>query len=205
MGARQSGLLFVLGICVISAVSTADADPQKGTIRGILKNPFAKKYPAAVYVADVPGAIFELPKTHPVMDQKNLAFTPHVLPILVGSTIDFPNSDEVRHNVYTTRDSVCQFNLGTYPAGEVKRVRCDNVGVISLLCNVHAEMSGYIVVSPTPYFAATDTRGEFSIPNVSAGTYRLTFWHEKLASTLVEVRVEPGREVYVEFTDLKRK
>lgn len=205
MGARRLHLLLVLGICVLTAVSTADADPQKGTITGTLKNPFARKYPAAVYVADVPGAIFELPKAHPVMDQKNLVFTPHVLPVFVGSTIDFPNSDDVRHNVYTTRDSVCQFNLGTYPAGEVKRVRCDNVGMISLLCNVHAEMSGYIVVSPTPYFATTDTRGEFSIPDVPPGTYRLTFWHEKLASTVVEVAVEPGREAYVEFSGLERK
>ncbi len=207
----RTWLLLCVALCSLTTGSAAlaaeDSPPvqQTGTIKGILKNPFAKRYPAVVYVTEIEAKRFEPPKTNPVMDQKNLAFTPHVLPVLVGSTIDFPNSDQVRHNVYTTKDSACQFNLGTYPASVVKRITCDRVGVISLLCNVHAEMSGYIVVCPTPYFATTNERGEFSISGVPAGSYKLTFWSERLAATVIEVRVDLGKEADVEFTGLQVK
>lgn len=179
--------------------------PETGTIRGSLDSPFARRYPAAVYIDTIEGGQFDAPATNPVMDQVNLRFTPHVLAVLEGSTIDFPNSDQVRHNVYTTKSAACQFNLGTYAEGMSKSVTCDNLGVITLLCNVHAEMSGYIVVAPTPYFATTDSAGEFLIEGVPAGTYSLTFWHQRLASQTVEVTVQANAEVQVEFSGLKRK
>lgn len=178
---------------------------QAGAIKGVLSSPFARRYAAAVYIVGAEGEQFDPPAVNPVMDQQNLMFTPHVLPVLVGSTVDFPNTDEVRHNVYTTKSSVCQFNLGTYPAGDKKSVTCGNLGVVTLLCNVHAEMSGYIVVCPTPYFATTDERGQFVIEGVPPGTYSLTFWHERLASQTVEVTVQPDAVAHVEFTGLHRK
>ncbi len=179
--------------------------PNTGTIKGILDSPFARRYPAVVYVDEIEGKRFDPPTENPLMDQVNLMFKPHVLPALVGSTVDFPNNDEVRHNVYTTKSSACQFNLGTYAAGESKQVTCTEPGVITLLCNTHAEMSGYIVVVPTPYFATTDNKGEFAIAGVPGGTYRLTFWHERLAPQTLEITVEPDAETYAEFSDLRRK
>lgn len=183
----------------------ATSGAQTGTIEGVLSSPFARRYAAAVYIVAAEGEPFAPPAVNPVMDQQNLMFTPHVLPVLVGSTVDFPNSDEVRHNVYTTKSSVCQFNLGTYPAGDKKSVTCGNLGVVTLLCNVHAEMSGYIVVSPTPYFATTDDRGRFVIEGVPPGTYSVTFWHQRLASQSIEVTVQPDAATHVEFTGLRRK
>lgn len=185
--------------------SAAVPASETGTIKGSLDSPFARRYPAAVYIDKIEGRQFDAAATHPVMDQVNLRFTPHVLPVLEGSTIDFPNSDQVRHNVYTTRSSVCLFNLGTYAEGMSKSVTCSNLGVTTLLCNVHAEMSGYIVVVPTPYFATTDSAGEFLIEGVPAGTYNLTFWHERLAAQTLDVTVEANAEAEVTFGDLKRK
>lgn len=187
------------------ALGLPAARPTTGTIKGTLDSPFARRYRAVVFIASPHGADMPPPAVNPVMDQRSLRFEPHVLPALAGSTIDFPNSDEVRHSVYTTDSSSCRFNLGTYPAGEVKRVKCDSPGVIVLLCNVHAEMSGYIVVTPTPYFAVTDERGEYEIPDVPAGQHTLTFWHERLAPQEREVVVTAGATTTLDFTNLTRK
>lgn len=185
------------------AASVGDA--SMGTIKGRLDHAFAKRLPAAVYITAIDGESFGAPTVNPVMDQVNLRYTPHVLPVLAGSTIEFPNNDETRHNVYTAKSSVCQFELGLYPAEEVKRVKCDDSGVIMVLCNVHAEMRGFIVVTPTPYFATTDAAGEFVIDGVPPGSYSITFEHERLASQTLPVVVTAGAETHLEFTGLARK
>ncbi|MBI2194134.1 MAG: hypothetical protein HYU36_19330 [Planctomycetes bacterium] len=179
---------------------------KTGAIKGLLNNPRAKMVEGVVYIAEMPGKKFQLPQENPVMDQKNLVYVPHVLPVLAGSTVDFPNSDTVRHNVYSAPKSQKVFNLGQYAAGTVKQVCFEEEGLVSLLCNVHAEMSAYIVVCPTPYFAVTDRKeGSFWIRNVPPGTWKLTFFHEKLRSEQIEVTVEAGKETYVEFTHLQKK
>lgn len=201
--------LCVLLLSVASFVPSATAQPQPaqetGTIRGRLDHPIARRMPAAVYLAPIEGETFTPPAVNPVMDQINLRYTPHVLPVLVGSTIEFPNSDSTRHNVYTSRSSVCQFELGLYPAGVIKEVTCDKTGVIMVLCNVHAEMRGFIIVSSTPYFATTDETGAFVIEGVPPGTYSITFEHERLASKTLEVTVTVGAEAHIVFTGLGRK
>lgn len=198
-------LAIATAVLPATAQAPAQQEPETGTIRGVLAHRIAQRMPAAVYIAAIEGEQFAPPTLNPVMDQVNLRFTPHVLPVLVGSTIDFPNSDETRHNVYTSNSSACRFNLGIYGDGVVKHVTCDKPGVIMVLCNVHAEMRGLIIVSPTPYFATTDDAGEFVIEGVPPGTYRLTFEHERLASQELEVTVTAGAETYVEFTGLSRK
>jgi hypothetical protein len=159
-----------------------------------------------VYVVDVPGKKFQLPWKHPVQDQKNLIYNPHVQGLLVGSTVDFPNSDNVRHNVYSTPLSTKVFNLGTYPPEEVKHVTFDKPGVVSLRCNVHTEMSAYLVVLQNPYFATTDKKTRQAIiRNVPPGKYKVSFFHEKLQPKELEVTVEARQEAVLEFTGLKRK
>lgn len=187
-------------------VGAARADDSAlGTIRGRLDHAFARRLPAAVYINAIEGSQFEPPAVNPVMDQLNLRYTPHVLPVLAGSTIEFPNNDETRHNVYTAKSSVCQFELGLYPAGVVKKVKCDDSGIVMVLCNVHAEMRGFIVVAPTPYFAATDAEGEFVIDGVPPGNYSITFEHERLASQTLPVTVTAGEESQIEFSGLARQ
>ncbi len=177
---------------------------QTGTIKGVVKSPFSMRFTGVVYLKEVSGEFKPLEK-NPVLDQKNLIFTPHVLPVLVGSTVDFPNSDQVRHNVYSTDKSAQNLNLGTYPTGEVRHVKFENVGVTSLLCNVHAEMSAYVVVCPNPFFSVTDEKGAFEICDVPPGSWTLVLWHEKLESAERPAVVEAGKTTEVEIAGLKKK
>ena len=110
-----------------------------------------------------------IPAEPPIVDQWNVEFIPHVLPILKGSTVDFPNTDKVRHNVYSPvpiPGTHRMLSLGTYDPGVIKTIRLDKPGEIQLKCNVHKEMSAFIVVLDNPYFTLTDKSGEFTIENV---------------------------------------
>jgi plastocyanin len=135
----------------------------------------------AVYVDVIPDKKFDAPKDHVTVDQRKMAFIPHVVAVQQGTTVDFLNSDPVGHNVYwpsVSGNKKLSHNLGTWPKGEKKPFQFNDLGAASLLCNVHPEMSGYVVVVPTPYFAVTDKDGNFEIKNVPAGKYTLKTWSE---------------------------
>jgi plastocyanin len=135
----------------------------------------------AVYVDVIADKKFDPPKDHVVVDQRKMAFLPHVVAVQQGTTVDFLNSDPVGHNVYwpsISGNKKLSHNLGTWPKGEKKPFQFNDLGTASLLCNVHPEMSGYIVVVPTPYFAVTDKDGNFEIKNIPAGKYTLKTWSE---------------------------
>ncbi|MFQ5965811.1 MAG: carboxypeptidase regulatory-like domain-containing protein [Candidatus Scalinduaceae bacterium] len=148
------------------------------------------------------------PREYPVMDQLNIAFTPHVLPVLKGAVVDFPNSDTVRHNVFSpdqTPGSEVKINLGTYPTGTIKAVDIPGTGTMDLLCNVHSEMSGFIVALDNPYFTVTDRKGNFTIENVPAGTYTLKTWHERYKGVSMDVTVEAGKVAELKLPSMKKK
>jgi plastocyanin len=156
----------------------------------------------AVYVDAIAGKTFEAPKDHVVVDQRKMAFIPHVVAVQQGTTVDFLNSDPVGHNVYwpsVSGNKKLAHNLGTWPKGEKKPFQFNDLGVASLLCNVHPEMSGYVVVVPTPYFAVTDKDGNFEIKNIPAGKYTLKTWSEDGKPTTQEVDVT-GATATVELT-----
>jgi plastocyanin len=135
----------------------------------------------AVYVDVIADKKFDAPKDHVVIDQRKMSFIPHVVAVEQGTTVDFLNSDPVGHNVYwpsVSGNKKLSHNLGTWPKGDKKPFQFNDLGVASLLCNVHPEMSGYVVVVPTPYFAVTDKDGSFEIKNVPAGKYTLKTWSE---------------------------
>ena len=135
----------------------------------------------AVYVDVIADKKFDVPKDHVVIDQRKMAFLPHVVAVQQGTTVDFLNSDPVGHNVYwpsISGNKKLSHNLGTWPKGDKKPFQFNDLGTASLLCNVHPEMSGYVVVVPTPYFAVTDKDGNFEIKNVPAGKYTLKTWSE---------------------------
>ncbi len=136
----------------------------------------------AVYVDVIADKKFDAPKDHIVIDQRKMAFLPHVVAVQQGTTVDFLNSDPVGHNVYwpsISGNKKLSHNLGTWPKGEKKPFQFNDLGTASLLCNVHPEMSGYVVVVPTPYFAVTDKDGNFDIKNIPAGKYTLKTWSEE--------------------------
>jgi plastocyanin len=135
----------------------------------------------AVYVDAIPDKKFDAPKEHVVIDQRKMAFIPHVVAVQQGTTVEFLNSDPVGHNVYwpsISGNKKLNHNLGTWPKGEKKPFQFNDLGTASLLCNVHPEMSGYVVVVPTPYFAVTDKDGNFEIKGIPAGKYTLKTWSE---------------------------
>jgi plastocyanin len=161
---------------VLALALAAGAGTISGKVSGVTGE-------SVVYVDTIAGKTFPAPAEHPTMDQKGLMFQPHIVAILVGTTVDFRNSDSVAHNVFWP--SLMQGakklpgkNLGTWPQGEKRSFKFDQPGVAAMLCNVHPEMSGYIVVSPTPYYAVTDKSGNYKIENVPDGQYNVVAWHE---------------------------
>ena len=164
-------LLFTLFI--ITAIATTVV---AGTIEG-------KVSPgqSVVYVDTIPGKTFSPPSQEPVMSQRNLAFVPHILVVQQGTTVQFLNDDNEQHNVFWPSvggNKRAAHNVGTWPQGEKRPYKFEQSGVAPLFCNIHAEMSGYIIVSPTPYFAQTDAVGNYKIDNVLDGKYNVVAWHE---------------------------
>jgi plastocyanin len=155
---------------------------------------------AVVYIEKIPGASFPAPKEHARVDQKNLKFTPHVLPILVGTTVDFQNSDDVLHNVFSPDACTEKLNLGTWPKGQSRSYTFKQAGcTATMLCNVHPEMQAYVLTLETPFYAVSAENGNYEIKNVPAGKYTLKIWHEKLKAQTVSVEVPEKGDVSVDF------
>jgi plastocyanin len=112
------------------------------------------------------------------MLQKDKTFSPHVLAITVGTSVEFPNADPIFHNAFSSYNGQI-FDVGLYPPGSTKSVRFKREGVVRVFCNIHASMSAVIVVLGTPYFATTGRDGSFAIPNVAAGDYQVQIFHER--------------------------
>lgn len=155
---------------------------------------------AVVYVTAVPGKTFPAPKEHAKIDQVNLVFSPHVLPVLVGTTVDFLNSDAVLHNVFTPDACAEKFNLGTWPKGQTRSYQFKKECIAALLCKVHPEMEAFVVAVPTPYFAVTKADGNYRIPDVPDGTYTVKVWHPKLKATQKSVTVSGATAAEFEIT-----
>ena len=136
---------------------------------------------SVVYLEAVPGKTFPSPTETFIMDQKSRTFQPHVLAVPVGTTVEFLNSDSLSHNIYwpsINGNKKLGHNMGTWPVGQKRAFKFDTPGVVPLLCNVHAEMSGYIIVTPNPFFAETDASGAYRIAGVPNGAYTVSAWQE---------------------------
>lgn len=137
-------------------------------------------------------------ETVPVVNQKGAAFSPHVLPIMVGTTVEWPNHDDIYHNVFSISETK-PFDLGLYKDPETKRVTFDKAGRVDAFCSIHKSMNCVVLVLENPYFAATDARGRYTIPGVPAGVYRLKAWHERLPGQVKEITVPEAGEIRVDF------
>jgi plastocyanin len=165
-------------LILITVVAGFSLAAYAGTISGQVSGVAGQ---SVVYVDTIAGKTFPAPTQRPVIDQKGLVFQPHVTAVQVGTTVDFLNSDSVAHNVFWTSiggNKKLGHNLGTWPKGEKKSFKFDTPGAVPILCNVHPEMSAYLVVVPTPYFATSDQAGNYKIENVPDGSYTVTAWHE---------------------------
>lgn len=182
-----------VGLIVMAPLSWSSGARVEGVAFCTPENPSED---IVVYLTGAQIPVPTPPESSAVMDQRRLRFIPHVLPIVRGTTVSFPNSDAVRHNVFSPSEA-CMFNLGTYPPGSVREVTFRRSGVVELLCNVHPEMSAYIVVLDTPYFAKTDRQGHFQITDLLPGNYTLNFSCEHRGSLQAPLRVEPGRASFI--------
>ncbi len=111
------------------------------------------------------------------MLQKAKMFTPHVLPVMAGTTVDFPNADPIFHNAFSSYNGQI-FDVGLYPPGTSRAVTFTRLGVLRVFCNIHPTMSAIILVLNTPYFVKTAQDGSFEM-NVPPGEYELSVFHER--------------------------
>lgn len=203
-------MLMLAGIAMLAAPgrspALADEKPSAGsggTIAGTVTGR-PKRYMkrgVLVYLEKVKGK-FPPPKKHAVLDQKDMKFIPHVLPILAGTTVDFLNSDSVAHNVFSPDGE--KYNLGTWPKGKTRSYTFKKTGVYAQLCHVHPEMEGFVVVLQNRYFAMADADGKYKIGKVPPGTYTVVAWNERMAPKRGKVTVKAGKTVKLDFK-LKRK
>lgn len=131
--------------------------------------------------------------------QKGAVFIPHVLPVQVGTTVEWPNLDAIFHNVFSYSDPK-PFDLGLFKHPELKTVVFDKAGRVDVFCSIHKTMNCIVLVLETPFFATVDERGRFEISGIPAGTYRFKAWHERLPSQVREVVVPETGSVHADFT-----
>ena len=154
---------------------------------------------SVVYLESAPALAFPDPEPQrATMDQRNERFVPYVLAITVGTTVDFPNSDNIYHNVFSLKAP--RFDLGRYAAGRSKSVRFDRPGIVRVFCEIHSHMSAFILVFNHRYFAVTSADGRYQISRVPSGRYTLVAWNEgAIRESRPVVIPEDGGAVEVDF------
>jgi len=134
------------------------------------------------------------------VSQHSAIFSPHVLPVLAGTTVEWPNNDEIFHNVFSMSDAK-QFDLGLYKDNPPdKRVTFDKPGKVDVYCSIHENMHCIVLVMTNPYFAVTDSDGHYTITGVPPGKYKLKAWHERLPADTQEITVPETGDVKAVFT-----
>ena len=210
----------VLGVLVLAGPSLPQA-ARNGTVRGrvelrrVVVSPeprpsvadlgapvareLSDRMRSVVYLDTAPrGAFEQSDPAHAIMDQRNETFVPHVLAITTGTTVDFPNSDRIYHNVFSLSRTK-SFDLGRYAVGRSKSIRFERPGIVRVFCDIHSHMSAFILVFNHPYFAMTDAEGRYHIDNIPPGTYNVVAWNEGLASEPRAAVIPDGGSTELDF------
>jgi len=150
-------------------------------------------------------------KSNPLLDSKSNnvqvprvvqlgeTFIPHVLPIVKGTTVEFPNQDPIFHNVFSLSGTKV-FDLGRYPKGESRSVTFDQAGIVPVFCHLHSDMSAIVMVLDNPYFDVPGPEGRYQIDNIPAGSYTLVAWHERSEQVEQQVEVVAGQPLELDIT-----
>lgn len=173
---------WVASLCVLAVLQGQSTDVHAASLSVLASDPAGKPVEGAVVFLEATGdqATPALPQSKLVMDQIDKRFVPRVLVVPVGALVSFPNSDNIRHHVYSFSDAL-RFELPLYAGTPAEPVRFPQAGVVTLGCNIHDWMRGYLVVVPTALFALTGADGIARIEAVPAGPWRVMGWHPDVA------------------------
>lgn len=198
---RRLAVVSALAVVTAAGFGHVRIAAAGGTIEGSVKG--AAPGDAVVYVVKADGTF--APAAPAKMDQKNMKFTPHVLPIVAGTTVKFLNSDTTQHNVFTP--DYDKYNLGTWPQGQTKDhvfASCAKAPcVYTQLCRIHPEMEAFVVVLQNPYFAVVDAQGHYKIDNVPPGSYSVAVWAPKGKAAPKTIAVDAAKPATADFTVAK--
>jgi plastocyanin len=190
-------MTLALRICFSALVITelAALPPLVSGVRGSIelmasRDPVVRKHKdysgVVVWLEPLSGPVSPaLPSRHAQMVQKNKSFTPHVLAIPLGGSVDFPNFDPIFHNAFSNFNGQI-FDVGLYKPGSSRAVVFKRAGIVRVFCNIHPQMSAVIAVLDTPYFAVTNKAGAFEIENVPPGDYEFHVFHERAAQETLD-------------------
>jgi plastocyanin len=173
------------------------SDPGPGSIP-ISNNDLSNGLGVVVFLDSVSGQWPPDPDPNHAMSQEDEQFLPHVLSVVRGSTVRFPNHDPFFHNVFSL-SSAASFDLGQYARGQSRSVRFDQTGIVQVFCHIHSDMSGYILVLDNPFFAVPANDGRFTIDAIPPGEYRIVAWQERARPIVRTVRIEAGRTTRVDL------
>ena len=174
----------LLGVYLLPLSGTGSGAIVTGHVQLVFSNePSVRKHQdysgVVVWLEPVSGLTAPLAKSTRVeMVQKDKTFSPHVLPVMVGTTVDFPNYDPIFHNAFSNYNGQI-FDIGLYPPGTKRSIVFRREGVVRVFCNIHPTMSAVIVVLKSPYFCASNKSGDLQITGVPAGSYRMHVFHER--------------------------
>lgn len=184
------------------------ADPGSGvTPAATPRDPIAEEARNVIIYLD--GDSTQLPasaariesRRHGSITQHDQRFVPHVLAVMQGATIDFPNQDGIYHNVYSLSVAAGSsgFDLGRYPKGSSRSWTFPRPGTVLVLCHIHSDMSAIVLVLANPFFASPDESHRFVIDDVPEGDYTIVGWHERIKSISKRVHVGAGQTAVVDF------
>jgi plastocyanin len=200
---KRIGLYAFLGWLVFCLPAASWAEGAGSAIYGKVNlydsghNPIHDRSNVVVYIEEIHGNEgFTPPSEFPVVASKDMKFVPAVLPILVGTTVQFTNEDDMQHNVFSL-SMTKPFDLGLFKKGAAPTETFDSPGLVKIYCNIHQAMIGYILVLGNPFFTLTDAEGKFSLANVPPGTYKLVSWYRYGDSAEKDVFLTKSQSVQV--------
>ena len=219
----KSGVVSIVAVAAMAAVGAArfDAAQATGRIAGTVKlttvsggrspasaypsrsvRPRATPLPEArnviVYLDGV-KALVDLKAMHAEIAQQDEQFTPHVVAVTVGSTVDFPNRDTFFHNVFSLSRPKT-FDLGRYASGQTRSERFLKPGLVKVYCHIHSQMSAVVRVFDHSFFTIPDDKGAFVLDGLPAGEFTMVAWHERIGERRDKITIKPGETTTVTFT-----
>lgn len=193
----------ILPACVLALVTGYAASPQGpgSTVTGIVRHDSVARFPTVVYIEEMAGRTFSPPAEKQRVEVRKKEFSPRVLPVLVGTTVEFISSDGRKHTIASPDGE--KYDLGQLKPGEMLTHTFESPGSYLQACFHHPDAIGYVLVVGTPFFTLADEKGAFRIENVPAGKWRLKVWNEGLGSGQLartyDIDVDPAKPVSVDI------